>query len=805
MKRILVLFSWFWMAIGCLSVQAVTQTDSLVADSDSLRKMSLNTIIVNYSPDDFRGLQFGAFFNTLGGESRGWQLGGVVNVAQGVKGLQIAGFSNISGTPLRGLQLSTVSNLSRGVKTGVQLSPLMNISSSHMRGVQMGLYNYADTLNGLQIGFVNVAQSHPKGWQIGVVNYSQDTVARKIGLVNVNPNTQIDLMAYAGSGTKGNIALRFRNRSTYSIIGAGTHYMGLDEKFSGALFYRLGQYFRLSDKWTLSGDVGYYHVETFEHNTDKKPERLFSLQARLNADYQLSSQLGIFASVGYGDTRHYHHWVRYCRRPIVEAGLSFRMNGENSASRSQIDLNERLEKARRGTRPQSFALSDDLAKPRPWLAALEVTGINLLVHAFDRFVMEEEFAQVNLHTIHRNLRTGFVWDNDQFSTNLFAHPYHGNLYYNAARSNHLSFWQSAPYALAGSLMWELFGEVEPPAVNDLMATTMGGICIGEVAHRVSDLILYGGRGRKSSFWRKMGASVVSPMKLVNGGISSRKYFQGQNLPFADISVTFGDRYLADNGALFRGEHNPYVNFYLEYGDALDREGGGKPYDFFDFEATFGLSGNQPIINYLSILGRLWSFSIYTGNRLNAEFGIYQHFNYYDSKPVKDGSDLTPYRISEAAAVGPGLVIEHFGIGSLEKLQQRFLLSGIVLGGTKSDYYNVIDRDYNMGSGFSVKSKTHMEFRNLGRFILKANYFLLYTWKGYDEKDLATIQPLYLNAQGDRGNASLFVLQPLLEIDFSSRWSLVAAASYFIRDTHYRDYDDVRARTFEFRGGLTYHF
>ena len=38
------------------------------------------------------------------------------------------------------------------------------------------------------------------------------------------------------------------------------------------------------------------------------------------------------------------------------------------------------------------------------------------------------------------------------------------------------------------------------------------------------------------------------------------------------------------------------------------------------------------------------------------------------------------------------------------MEQRFFLSGILLGGTKSDFFNVIERDYNMGSGFSVKAR-----------------------------------------------------------------------------------------------------
>ena len=102
--------------------------------------------------------------------------------------------------------------------------------------------------------------------------------------------------------------------------------------------------------------------------------------------------------------------------------------------------------------------------------------------------MNEDFAKISLHSIKHNIQNGFVWDNDQFSTNLFAHPYHGGLYFNAARSNGMNFWQSIPYSFCGSLMWETTCEIEPPAINDLMATTMGGVCIGEVTHRISNLV-----------------------------------------------------------------------------------------------------------------------------------------------------------------------------------------------------------------------------------------------------------------------------------------------------------------------------
>ena len=88
-----------------------------------------------------------------------------------------------------------------------------------------------------------------------------------------------------------------------------------------------------------------------------------------------------------------------------------------------------------------------------------------------------------------NLRTGFKWDNDGFLMNQFMHPYHGSQYFNAARSNGLSFWESCLYPYGGSLMWELFMENQAPSYNDLINTPVSGILIGEISYRISDLII----------------------------------------------------------------------------------------------------------------------------------------------------------------------------------------------------------------------------------------------------------------------------------------------------------------------------
>ena len=739
------------------------------------------------------------------------QFGVISSVAKdGGHGLQLSGVSSTSAHTFNGLQLSSISNITMGMDRGLQFSGFLNVSSAMMRGWQWGAVNYADSLDGAQIGIFNVARMRPKGWQIGLVNLSYDSIGHKIGLVNISPKTNIDVMMYAGSSLKVNIAMRYRNRSTYNIVGVGTHFMGLDSKFSGAVFYRLGQYIQLSPKWSLSGDLGYYHVETFDQdNSNDKPERLYSLQARINADYQINKKIGAFASVGWGVTRYYDRNETYRNRPIIELGLTYRQ------PRDQHNTWKRAWEEKRKAMVFADSTMALPARKSYWQAAAEVTGINVGVQLFDRWALNSDFAQTTLNSLKHNFTDGMVWDNDYFITNLFAHPYHGNLYFNAARTNGLSFWESAPYALGGSLMWEFLGETEPPAINDVIATSCGGMAIGEMSHRLSRTILNDRDRGFRRFLREAAAAIVNPIQGLHRIFSGEawhirhdhyRYHDFNELP-VDVSFSLGWRYLADDGALFRGVHAPYLNMTLTYGISVDGDRHTKPYDFFDVEMNSAFGGGQPFVNTLNIVGRLWSTPILDHKDIAGEFGIYQHFNYYDAEPIKDGSTLTPYRISEAAGFGPGFILSLPQTGGLSKLEQRIFLSGILLGGTKSDYFNVIERDYNMGSGFSIKSKTQLDFGRFGRFILNAKYFRLYTWKGYEGKDLlayadGTKDLHYLNVQGDRSNAALLVVNPVMEFHLARQWSLNLSGTYYSRRTYYKYYDKVHANTFETKIGIT---
>lgn len=465
------------------------------------------------------------------------------------------------------------------------------------------------------------------------------------------------------------------------------------------------------------------------------------------------------------------------------------------------------------SRDSLFAFNDPSRQKKHYgKAILGTVGMNVGVWAFDRYIMNEDFAKISWKSVRRNIKNGFVWDNDQFSTNLFAHPYHGNLYFNAARSNGLNFWESAPYALGGSLMWEIAAEVEPPAINDLVATTIGGIALGEMTHRLSSLVLDDSKRGFARFTREFLGTLICPMRGLNRMISGDmwkvrhqyyRYHDYEKIPVT-FSIGIGNRYLADDNHLFRGEHNPYVDIRMQYGNAFDCEN-NQPYDYFTGRFSLGLSKNQPLINQINLMGKLWSTTFDTSTDVNMLFGFFQHFNYYDSEEVIDGSGRIPYKISEAASLGPGIIYQYPQVNSLVNLEQRIFVSGILLGGSLTDYYNIIDRNYNMGSGYSIKNNTIMNFGKHGLFALNLGFYHIFSWKGYEHKDLETVDPLHLNAQGDKGNVMLAVINPIIELQLNPHFKANIESSYYYRQTHYAHHPDVTYKTFETRLGLLYQF
>ena len=76
-------------------------------------------------------------------------------------------------------------------------------------------------------------------------------------------------------------------------------------------------------------------------------------------------------------------------------------------------------------RPTTECLVCD-GKKSVWLGGAEVIAINTLVWSFNRFVTKAEHGYISVESWKKNIKEGFVWDPNHFSTNQIQHPFHGS-------------------------------------------------------------------------------------------------------------------------------------------------------------------------------------------------------------------------------------------------------------------------------------------------------------------------------------------------------------------------------------------
>lgn len=441
---------------------------------------------------------------------------------------------------------------------------------------------------------------------------------------------------------------------------------------------------------------------------------------------------------------------------------------------------------------------------RPWRGVAEAFGINMFVWSFDRFLMNEDFAKINGHTIRDNFKTGPVWDTDMFSTNLVAHPYHGSLYFNAARSNGMNFWQSMPFAAGGSLMWEFFMEVEPPSINDMLATTFGGIELGEITYRLSDLFIDNRSTGMERVGREVLSGLISPVRAINRIITGEawRHSSSKGRVYTSVPVNFivslGPRFLAEQEGSKHGTTSMHLGLRLDYGDTFNDDY-YSPYEWFQLRAGLEFFSTQPLISQVSAVGAIWGKRVWSNGPRSLAAGIFQHFDYYDSELRANSSkEVAPYRISEAAAVGGGLIYYKEGTPDNKvDIYAELYGTGIALGASISDYLKLEERDYNLGSGYSVKAFTGLAYNKRWAFLLDLENYHIFTWKGYEPGiDWDTVDPTTLNVQGDAGNARLTVFSTTLAYISKHKWSLSLKNRYFSRRTHYRYYKDVDSSTYD---------
>jgi Domain of unknown function (DUF3943) len=345
----------------------------------------------------------------------------------------------------------------------------------------------------------------------------------------------------------------------------------------------------------------------------------------------------------------------------------------------------------------------------PWYAVGEVLGINLLYNVVNLVIKPEE-EKIYFRTYPKiwwnNISYGFEWDDNTFQVNQFGHPYQGNNYFNAGRSNGLSFWESAPLAALGSLTWEYMGERHKPSLNDLVMTTMGGIALGEMFHRTAWLVRDTRLTGKSRLTKEILATVIDPITGLNrfiSGDASKVTEKPADLVPSTLLASF------DAGVLWRGEDNsftsasgdPFLQFNLGYGTlALGRA--KKPFDAFAVDMRLGGGAG---ISEATVRGRL------TGRPLGEipdndqhparYFMVVMGYDYHDNTAFQFGGQSVSALFAGSRALSPDWRLTGTGSGGL-----------LVLGAMDSLYVASEERQYDFGPGLVYAANVTLRRRDV---------------------------------------------------------------------------------------------
>ncbi|HEY4325899.1 MAG TPA: DUF3943 domain-containing protein [Mucilaginibacter sp.] len=354
---------------------------------------------------------------------------------------------------------------------------------------------------------------------------------------------------------------------------------------------------------------------------------------------------------------------------------------------------------------------------RFWRASGELILVELLPWAYNYFVRDAEFAHITWASIGHNLKlSSWTWDDNKFQTNQFAHPYHGNLYFNAFRSNGYSFWQAVPAAFAGSYIWETFGETHPPAINDFINTSLGGIALGEMTHRLANRVI---NEHRRGFGRQMDEVVgfiIDPLNGFNRAVDGKwgKYKPGtredDNLTDFTGEIDGGARWITRNS-----EVGPYARLLLNYGGPIQNI--DHPFDSFAVEAEIGRGG----LNILRVNGLLYGFDMKSNESTTNVGAISLDYNYYNDPAIYYGGQHIDFNyLSEHKLSDHLKLLTDIGGGA------------VVLAAVHDPYLNYGEgRTYDYTSGLSLLGGAVLQIDSKWRFDVDYRGSWTVTLNGYE--------------------------------------------------------------------------
>jgi hypothetical protein len=352
--------------------------------------------------------------------------------------------------------------------------------------------------------------------------------------------------------------------------------------------------------------------------------------------------------------------------------------------------------------PTAASYRDDAPLAKSYLVpALEIVALNLAANLGAR-AAGAPWADITPSTMATNLTSAWVYDDDVFAVNQFAHPYGGSGLFLAARSSGHGFWTSAAYAFGGSLLWESLMENEPSSINDQLTTSIGGAFLGEALHRWSRAVFTGG-GAHPSLGRRVLSTVINPM-----GAANRVAF-GDRWRHVPPPVVHSYMAVGWNRELRDDDQSPlHLELAVGHGLASDSQFVPRvPFDSFDLRVQLDAATDE-IAGYVDVRGLIVGRAIGTPRR-RALWGLYGTYDYWNPD----------YARASAIGLGPGITA-HAALGRrgfAEAVAVATLVPYGAAGGAGDG--GGPQRDYHHGPGLGQFVELKLGVRDLGFIRLNA--------------------------------------------------------------------------------------
>lgn len=336
--------------------------------------------------------------------------------------------------------------------------------------------------------------------------------------------------------------------------------------------------------------------------------------------------------------------------------------------------------------PEEVIPWDKMPNKSYLVPALEIGGFLGLLNIYDRIAYPNQmeggkkvYSSTPSTTWDHLKNQNWVFDQDPFNINQFAHPYQGATMYGLARSTGLGFWESLGYSNLGSFAWKMAGETDPPSINDQITTGTAGSLLGEALFRMAELVINEG-GAKPDLWHESAAAMLSPPTAFNRAAFGNRYKR----KFSSLNPATFWRFQLGSGRSDATHYDAIMDFAMSYG--LPGKPGytyTRPLDYFDFEISSRAKTENPVDNIL-LRGLLYGKDYHAGNNYRGIWGVYGSFDYLSPAAFRVSTTALSLGTTGQYWVAPGVAL------------QGSLLGGVGFGAAGTTPTEFGQRDYHFG-------------------------------------------------------------------------------------------------------------